>query len=89
MRSKLTKEIVFTIVTCAKMELIEKVPTAIPLPDERLLGNISKEKAQKLMNKYDKNVTVFDVTPITEIYEMDINLFIKTATLKEKSVENA
>ena len=70
------------------MELIDNTPTATELPNERLLGTISLEKAQKLMNKYDKHITVFEVENITEVYEMDINLFIKTATLKEKTNPN-
>lgn len=85
----MTKEVTQTTVKLAKMIMENGTPKAIELPDEVLLGNVSLEKAQRLMNKkYEKPVTVFAVQPETKVYEMKVEDFIKVATLKEPKENN-
>ena len=87
-RTMLTKEVTTTTVTVAKMEMVEGKPQAISLPEEILLGNVSLEKAQKVLNKkYGQAVTVFGVSANTEKYEMPVVEFIKVATIKVETQE--
>lgn len=66
------------------MELVDGMPKAVELPDEVLLGNVSMEKAQRLLNKkYGEPVTVFSVEPETLVYELPVEEFIKIAKVKE------
>ena len=59
------------------------LPVAEVLPDMILIGNVSQEKAQKIVAKeHGSNVTVFGVEPSTETYVMDVEEFIKHARLK-------
>lgn len=82
-RKTMTKEVTKTTIKLGKIEMVEGTPKAVNLPDEIVLGNCSPEKAQKLMNKKHGVVTVFEVVPKTQVYEMDVMEFIKVATLKE------
>lgn len=83
-RKTMTKEVTKTTIKLGKIEMVEGTPKAVNLPDEIVLGNCSPEKAQKLMNKKHGVVTVFEVVPETQVYEMDVMEFIKAATLKVK-----
>lgn len=79
----MTKEVTTTTVKVAKMEMVDGLPQAVTLPDEVLLGNVSVEKAQKLVSKiYETPVTVFEVNAETQVYEMSVEDFIKVASLK-------
>lgn len=89
MRKMMTKEVTKTTLKLAKMEMVDGQPQAIALPDEVLLGNVSLEKAQKEMNKkYGEPVTVFEVSPDTQVYELEVEEFIKVARIKEPKQEN-
>ena len=83
-RKTMTKEVTKTTIKLGKIEMVEGTPKAVNLPDEIVLGNCSPEKAQKLMNKKHGVVTVFEVVPETQVYEMDVMEFIKIAKLKVK-----
>ena len=83
-RKTMTKEVTKTTIKIGKIEMVEGTPKAVNLPDEIVLGNCSPEKAQKLMNKKHGVVTVFEVVPETQVYEMDVMEFIKIAKLKVK-----
>ena len=83
-RKMMTKEVTKTVVKIGKLEMVDGQPQAIQLPDETLIGNINMEKAQKLMNKKHGTVTVFSVEPNTTIYEMEVEEFIKLASIKEQ-----
>ena len=83
-RKMMTKEVTTTTIKLGKIEMVEGTPKAVNLPDEIVLGNCSPEKAQKLMNKKHGVVTVFEVVPETQVYEMDVMEFIKVAKLKVK-----
>ena len=84
MRRMMTREVTKTTVTSAKMDLVDGMPVAVPLPDQVFVGNVKMDKAQKEMNKlYDHPVTVLKVVAETETYEMPVEEFIKLATIKE------
>lgn len=83
MRRMMTKEVTKTTVKLAKMVTENGLPKAEPMEDEILLGNVSLEKAQKAISKkHGAGVTVFAVEVDTSTYEMDVEEFIKVATLK-------
>lgn len=83
-RKMMSKEVVNTVVKLAVLEMNEGTPTAITLPDETLLGNVTAEKAQKELNKkHGKPVTIISVEPNAITYEMEVLEFIKYATVKE------
>ena len=83
-RKMMTKEVTTTTVKIGKIEMVNGTPNVVMLPEEKINGNINLEKAQKLMNKKHGVVTVFEVVPETQTYEMDVMEFIKVATLKVK-----
>lgn len=84
-RKMMTKEVTKTVVKIGKLEMVDGQPQATQLPDETLIGNVNMEKAQKLMNeKYNEHVTVFTVEPDTTVYEMEVEEFIKLASVKEQ-----
>jgi hypothetical protein len=84
MRKNMTKEVTKTVAKVAKTVVGENgLPEVQQLEDEILLGNVSQEKAQKLIQKrHDETVTVYKVEANTEIYTMPVEEFIKFATLK-------
>lgn len=83
-RSKLTKEVTMTEVKVATLENAEGVLSIKELPDEVLVGNVSMENAQKLLNKkHGKVVTIVGLKAQTDVYEMPVEEFIKVATKKE------
>lgn len=82
-RKMMTKEVTKTTVKLAIMEIVDGTPQAKVLPDEVLIGNVSQEKAKKeLDKKIGKPVTVFEVKPETEVYEMEVEKFVQLAELK-------
>lgn len=91
MRKMMTKEVTKTLVQLAIMEVNEQgMPVAKPLEPIELIGNVSTEKAQKVVQKmFTENVTVFGVNPETQTYEMEVSEFIKLARIKgEEEEEN-
>ena len=86
-RKMMTKEVTTTTVKLGKIEMVEGTPNVVMLPEEKINGNITLEKAQKLMNKKHGVVTVFEVVPETQVYEMDVMEFIKVAKLKDTEKE--
>lgn len=90
MRKTMTKEVTQTTVKVAKMEMVNGKPEAVELPDEVILGNVSMERAQRILNKkYGEPVTVFAVQPDTKVYELEVEEFIKVARVKEDEKEKA
>lgn len=83
MRKTMQREITKTTVKLATMEIENGLPVAKPLEDVTLIGNVSLERAQSIVKKeVDPKATVFEVVPETNVYEMDVEEFIKHATLK-------
>lgn len=90
MRKTMTREITSTNVKLASIELVEGKAELIELPSEKILGNVDLEKAQKLANKkFDRKVTVLAVEPETTVYEMDVELFMELASVKEEEIKEA
>lgn len=88
MRKLMTKEVTTTTVTLAKMEMVEGKPVAVELPSEIIIGNVTLEKAQKIVNKkYGQSVTVFTVVADTQTYEMEVEQFIQLASIKVEQTE--
>jgi hypothetical protein len=84
MRKLMTKEITQTSFEVARTEIIDGKPVAVIQPKETILGELTRDKAQKLMNKkYSESVIVYDLKVFTQTYEMEVEEFIKVATLKE------
>lgn len=86
-RKMMTKEVTKTTIKLGRIEMVEGAPKVVSLPDEIVLGNCSLEKAQKLMNKKHGVVTVFEVIPDTNVYEMEVERFIELAKLKDTEKE--
>lgn len=88
MRKKMTKQVTKTTVKIAKLEMKDGLPVAKEVEDEILLGNVTLEKAQRIMEKKHQGVTVLQVITTSDVYEMDVEEFIKLATIKEEVNEN-
>lgn len=87
MRKQMQREVTFTTVKVAKMEVKNGLPVAVPLEEIKLLGNVSAEKAQKEVQKaYDFPVTVFERISDTKRYTMDIEKFIELADIEEDQI---
>lgn len=82
-RKYMTKEVTFTTVKLAKMEVAENgLPVAVEVAPVTLMGHVSKDKAQKLVNKeHDEQLIVFAVEVETQTYKMKVSDFIKQAEL--------
>lgn len=90
MRRMVTREITHTKVKIAKMVVENGVPTAQPLEDKILLGNVQMEKAQKLVSKeYGQGVTVFGVEAETLVYQLPVEEFLALATVREAGDEDS
>lgn len=84
MRKKMTKQVTKTTVKMAKMIVKNGEPMAVTIPDEVLMGNVTQQSAQTIMNKKHGNgITVLSVQADTNTYEMKVSEFIKYATIKE------
>ena len=86
-RKMMTKEVTTTTVKIGKIEMVNGTPNVVMLPEEKINGNVALEKAQKLMNKKHGVVTVFEVIPETQVYEMEVMEFIMVASLKNTEKE--
>lgn len=84
-RRMIEREVTFTTVKVSKMVIEDGRPKAITLPNEVIIGNATMEQAQRIVNKrYGEPVTVFECQAQTQTYEMPVEEFIKTATVKQK-----
>lgn len=90
MRKTMTREVTHTTVKLAKMNIVDGRPEVEEMEDLTLIGNVSKEKAQRIATKeYGQGVTVFEVIPDTKKYKMAVEKFIELAEeVKEESEEN-
>lgn len=80
MRKYMTKEVQFTLVKSAKMELVAGMPKAIPMDDLTVLGKMSQEKALKeVQEKYGNMAMVYKVEHFTKVYKMSVEEFVELA----------
>ena len=91
MRKLMTKEVTVSTIKMARMDIIDGKPVAIELEPVTVLGRITKEKAQREINKKDQiilkypfPVTVYEVSTETDVYEMEVEDFIKQAKKRER-----
>ena len=91
MRKTMTKEVTETVVKVTEIKSVEGQPVAERLEDVTLLGNVSLEKAQRIIAKEyaGRNVTVFEVETNTKVYELPVEEFIKIAEVKEEVKEDS
>ena len=85
MRKMMSKQITKTDVKIARMIVEDGSPKAIELPNKVMLGNVSLEKAQRIIDKEYRgmSVIVLEVEPNTFNYELEVEKFMKIATIKE------
>lgn len=84
MRKMMTKEVPFTTIKAIIVRVEQGEPVTEKLPDTVVLGTLSQEKAQKLMEETHKQVTVYRVKSETKVYEMAVEDFIQHAKIKEE-----
>jgi hypothetical protein len=88
MRKTMTKEILMTKVKIARIGVSpEGQPTTEVLPDIEMLGNITREKAQKrIIKQHDQLTTIYQHEVFKQTYEIEIEELIKIAKLKEEHI---
>lgn len=80
MRKFMTKEVQFTTVKSAKMELVAGMPKAIPMEDITVLGKLSQDKSVKeVQEKYGPTALPYKVETFTKIYKMSVEEFVQLA----------
>lgn len=86
MRKMLSKEITFTHIKLAVLEVQDGKPVAVELPPLEMLGDISRERAQKKLDKEHKGkqVMIYSLETEKRTYEMEVEKFIQIASVKNK-----
>lgn len=80
MRKFMTKEVQFTLVKSAKMELVAGMPKAIPLNDLTVMGKINQDKALKEVQELHGSMAmVYKVEHFTKTYKMSVEEFVQLA----------
>ena len=90
MRKTMKREVTSTTVRIGKIMMVDGHPQVEQLPAEKVVGNVTLEKATKLMKKkHGQGVTVFEVEAETETYQMSVEDFLKHAEIvkEEETVE--
>lgn len=88
MRRMMTKEVTSTVVSAAKIDMVDGQPKVVELEPITLLGNVDAEKAQKIVSKeHGAGVTVLEVEADTKVYELEVTEFLKIARLREDKEE--
>jgi hypothetical protein len=84
MRKIMSKEITTTTLKLGKIKVIDGSPLVEKLPDETLLGEPNERNIGKIIyKKYGAGVTIYHKEIKKLMYEMEVEEFIKHATLKE------
>jgi Ran GTPase-activating protein (RanGAP) involved in mRNA processing and transport len=84
MRKYMTKEVTSTEIKLAQLVINEEgLPIANVIPSHVVLGELTKEKAQKLISKKfpSGGVTIYAMETKTNTYKMEVSKFIKVAEL--------
>ena len=80
MRKYMKKEVVFTVVKSARMEVIAGLPQAVTNNDFTVLGKVNQDRAQRdAIEKFGSNTMVYKVESFTKNYRMKVEDFIKYA----------
>jgi hypothetical protein len=87
-RKMMQREVTTTFVKVAMIKIVDGEPKLETLPEEELVGNITTEQAQKILNKkFGQPVTILELFADTKVYEMAVEDFIQQATVKEDKLE--
>jgi hypothetical protein len=87
-RKMMQREVTTTFVKVAMIKVVDGEPKMETLPEEELVGNVSMEAAQRLLNKkFGQPVTILELFADTKVYEMPVDEFIQHATVKEVEEE--
>lgn len=79
----MSKEVTVTTCKVAEMGIKDGKPVVVDLGEASFLGNLSQAKLLKEAKKRQgHSVMVYDVTHETNVYEMEVEEFMKYATLK-------
>jgi hypothetical protein len=82
-RKMMSREVTSTVISLAMIEVVDGEPKMVQLPEEVIIGNVSMEFAQRLLNKkYGQPVTILEIVTDTQVYEMAVEDFIKHASVK-------
>lgn len=81
MRRYTTKEVTFTRFDVAKIVVDNGTPFVEQLPEEVLIGNITEERALKIMKeKYGEGIKIYNIETYKRKFKMSIYDFIMNAT---------
>lgn len=84
-RRMMERDVTFTKVKVAKIEVKNGVQTLVTLPDEVIIGNANLEQAQRIVNKrYGEPIVVLERHANTETYELAVEDFVKYGRVKNK-----
>jgi hypothetical protein len=84
MRKMMYKEVTQTVIHIAKLGMNEEgLPVAEKLEPITVLGELTKDKAQKTVNKtFGLGATIYNLEVVTNTYELEVEEFIKVARIK-------
>jgi hypothetical protein len=86
-RKMMQREVTTTFVKVAMIEVVDGEPKMVTLPEEELVGNVSMEQAQRILNKkHGQAVTILEVFADTKKYQMPLDEFIKYAEVVEEQL---
>lgn len=84
MRKYMTKEVTFTNIFSAEIKVNEQnAPYMHTHPVKTVIGNLNKNQAEKIIRETHSQANVYNLTYDTVTYEMEVEEFIKHATIKE------
>lgn len=85
MRKMMTKEVTFTTINACYIEVgKDGTPEMVTMAPIQIMGTISNAKAQKMLNdETGRNVTITSMVEETNVYEMEVEEFIKVASIKK------
>lgn len=89
MRKTMRKEVTSTTIKFGKVSMVDGAPQLEQLSEEKLVGNVSLERAGKLMKEKHGNVTIFEVVPETQTYELPVEKFLEIATPVEQDKQES
>ena len=82
------RSVTSTRIKSAKIDYVDGKPQSVDLPDEVVIGNVKKEKAQKLIaEKHGDRAVLMELKTDTHEYEMPVKDFIEVASVVEPQEE--
>lgn len=82
------RSVTSTRIKSAKIDYVDGKSQSVDLPDEVVIGNVKKEKAQKLIaEKHGDRAVLMELKTDTHEYEMPVKDFIEVASVVEPQEE--